>query len=224
MKKNNRITITNLIILVCTIVYILDRFVFVGDINEIGEFSLSIAGKELGQNVLLIKCLGLVFGKIYYFMAISPVSIESLKIWQPFTYMFMHQFVFHLIVNMVALYIVGNKIEKEKGKLFAALGFITIGIIGLFITNFIIQECDAYTAGASISIFGIIGIAIGMILTNKSFIKNFKRKSIVYLILYGLIFTYTSGIWTIVAHNIGLILGIIFYYIWNRISIKNKVV
>ncbi len=212
--KNKKITIINIVVIICIALYVLDRFVFVGNATDIGEFSIKIAGKNIEDIPILVKILGLNFGKLYYIMAVPPQNEAVMKLWQPVTYLFMHQFVLHLAVNMIALYIVGNKLENEEGKVFPFLSFIIIGIIGLFITNAIVASVDAYTAGASIAVFGLIGIAVGKIIVDKSFIKKFKKGAIIYMIIYGLLFTYTSGTWTIAAHNTGLILGIITYLIY----------
>lgn len=220
MKNKKWLTATNIIVFICILIYILDRFIFVNSITEVDEFSLIIAGKEMGQNPVFLKILGLIFGKLYYFMAIPPSSVAPTQFWQPFTYMFMHQMLPHLIVNILALYIVGNKVEKEKGTLFTILTYIITGIVGVFIANSLVVD-EAYTAGSSIAVFGIIGSALGILITNKNFIKNFKKSSIIYLILYGLIFTYTSGNWTVVAHNIGLIFGIIIYMFYHYV-VENK--
>lgn len=222
MKKRKLLTGTNTIILICIFAYIVDRFIFCGESSNIEELSIIIAGKNFSESKLFIQILGFNFGKLYKFMALLIIDGKISKFWQPFTYIFMHQFILHIIVNLIALYIVGNKIEKTKSIGLTLFTFITTGIIGVFIANAIIPM-NSSTAGSSIAVFGLIGTALGMCLTEKGYIKSFSKKSKIYLIIYGLIFTYTSGTWTMVAHNVGLILGLSIYLIYHFLTKKQKI-
>lgn len=221
MKKGNILTVTNAIILICILVYVIDRFVLVGGFSDIGELSIKIAGKDLGESKLFIQILGLNFGKLYEFMALITIGGKISNFWQPFTYIFMHQFILHIIVNLIALYIVGNKVEKNRGIGLTLFTFIMTGIIGVFIANAIIPT-DSMTAGSSIAVFGLIGTTLGMVLTEKGYIKSFSKKAKIYLIIYGLIFTYTSGTWTMLAHNVGLVLGLLSYLIYYYLVYNKK--
>lgn len=221
MKKRKWLTATNAIVLICILVYVIDRFIFGGDFSVISrKLSIIIAGKDLGKSKLFIQILGLNFGKLYDFMALIIIGGKISNFWQPFTYIFMHQFILHIIVNLIALYIVGNKIEKNRGIGLTLFTFIITGVVGVFISNIIVPT-DAMTAGSSIAVFGLIGTALGMCFTEKGYIKSFSKKSKIYLAIYGLIFTYTSGPWTMAAHNVGLILGLIIYLIYYY-SFYNK--
>jgi len=220
LKNRKWLTATNVIILICILVYVIDRFVLGGNYSDIGEISIKIAGKDLGESKLFIELLGFNFGKLYKFMALSINGGKILNLWQPFTYIFMHEFIFHIIVNLIALYILGNKIEKNRGIGLTLFTFIITGVVGVFISNIIVPS-DSLTAGSSIAVFGLIGTALGMCFTEKGYIKSFSKKSKIYLAIYGLIFTYTSGPWTMAAHNVGLILGLIIYLIYYY-SFYNK--
>ncbi len=221
MKKKRFLTATNIIILICILVYALDRFILGGSVSDLGELNIQIAGKDLSENRLLLQVLGLNYGKLYDFMALKLINGKILNFWQPLTYIFMHQFILHIIVNLAALAIVGNNIEKNRGYILNILVFIITGIIGVLITSLIFPE-DCIIAGSSISVFGLIGTALAMCFTEKGYIKSFSTKSKVYLAIYGLIFTYTSGNWTMIAHNVGLILGIVIYLAYYYLFYKKK--
>lgn len=45
----------------------------------------------------------------------------------------------------------------------------------------------------------------------KKYFKSSSKKAKFYLIIHGIIFTYTSGLWTMIAHNIGLLIGLLIY-------------
>ena len=224
-KKTGKIlTVTNIIILICILVYVLDRYIIVGDIsNEIdGTVGIVINGQNLENNETFIKILGFNFGKLYNFMSLIKIDGKTLYLWTYFTYIFMHQFLIHIIVNLLALYIIGNNIEKNRGIKFLLFTFITTGVIGAFISTLIVPE-DSFTAGASIAIFGLIGAAIGICITEKGYIKSFSKKSKIFLIIYGTIFTYGSGTFTLVAHNIGLVIGFIIYLVYYYLIYKKRI-
>ncbi len=219
MQKNKNYNSTLIIIIICVLLYILDRFVFTNVITGDMEFKLEIMNVDVGSNPLFLRLFGFVFGKIYYVLA-YPVNLNvAPKIWQPLTYLFMHQFIFHLIFNMLILGIVGKKIEQNIGSLKFLIIYFIIGILGLFIANGIVST-PAYAAGASISIFGLIGYELGYCLKHKEHFKDYSKKVKIFLILYGVIFTYLSGTWTIIAHNSGLILGLLIYFITEMFSKK----
>ncbi len=221
MKNRKFLTMTNIIILICILLYAIDRFILGGSISDLGELNIQIAGKNLGENQLLLQILGLNYGKLHEIMALRLIDGKILNFWQPLTYIFMHQFILHLIVNLVALYIVGNNIEKNRGKVLNLFVFMVTGVIGVFIANFLVPG-DSFIAGSSIAVFGLIGTALGMCFTEKGYIKTFSTKSKIYLAIYGLIFTYTSGNWTMVAHNVGLILGLAIYLLYYYLFYKKN--
>lgn len=219
--KKKLFTMTNIIILICILVYVIDRFILVTDISPDLELDFVIAGKNIGTSEFFIKLLGLNFGKLYDFMALIVIDGKMMHFWQPLTYIFMHQFILHLIANLIILYIIGNKLEKDKGTYLTLFIFIITGIVGVLISNAIVIS-NSSSAGSSIAIFGLIGMALGICMTEKDYIKSFSKKSKIILAIYGLIFTYTSGTWTMVAHNVGLILGFLFYLIYYYIYKTKK--
>jgi len=46
LKNRKWLTATNVIILICILVYVIDRFVLGGNYSDIGEISIKIAGKD----------------------------------------------------------------------------------------------------------------------------------------------------------------------------------
>ncbi len=216
MKKNKLLTVTNVVILICILVYVVDRFILF-DSSSVGIMDFKINGQPLSTDSLLFKILGFGFGRLYEFMAYGDEYGKS--IYRLITYIFMHQFLIHMIVNLIPLYIVGNKMEKNNGSILTLFVFMISGIIGLLITNLIVPG-NSVSAGASIAVFGLMGANLAMCFTNKEYIKTFSKKEKILLIIYGLVFTYTSGSWTMVAHNTGLILGVVIYLIYYYLFYK----
>lgn len=108
----------------------------------------------------------------------------NFKIWQPFTYMFMHGNLGHLISNMFALLIFGSGIETFLGSRRFLIYYLVTGIGASFIYSLVnvydmlqfAPESEAYTimaltpmVGASGAIFGIL-IAYAYLFPNNEMI------------------------------------------------------
>lgn len=201
MKK--WLTATNILIILMTLLYFIVTIFF--DIETYVE-NFGICGIEICDN-------GLAF-------------------YRNFTSLFMHFFILHLLANMIGLYFSGNLLEKNTNKITLILSFIIIGVIGNLITTPIYSLIDKtynpdilIQVGSSIGVFGIIGMDLGYILMHKGSIKKVKKSYKIILAIYGIFFTYlmnSENYWTLFAHNIGFILGIITYLLLYFIIFKTK--
>jgi rhomboid family protein len=95
---------------------------------------------------------------IYDWFAFQPRAI-FLKPWGVFTYMFVHAGVWHLAMNMLALFFFGPPVEERWGsreffKYYVICGLGGVGLSYLFMPNWVI--------GASAAIFGVM-LAFAMI-------------------------------------------------------------
>ncbi len=148
---------------------------------------------------------------------------NGLTFYRYFTSLFMHFFILHLAANMTGLYFSGNLLEKNTNKITLLFSFIGIGILGSLITTpiyaFIDKEYDPNTlvqVGSSIGVFGLIGMDVGYNLMHKGSIKKVKKSYKIVLAIYGILFTYFmngDNYWTLFAHNIGFILGMVTYLV-----------
>jgi len=188
-----------------------------------------------------VKKLMIINGGIYLLQQISnfifPGAIEPIfglnhvgifyefKIWQPFTYMFLHGGLLHIFFNLLALWMFGGELELKWGKKIFLQYYFLSGIgAGFFIIimNLFVYNQFGYspvTIGASGAIYGIL-LAYGMIWPNREvllyFIIPVKIKYLV--IVFGLFeFTMTiygamgaGGAVSHVGHLGGLITGFIF--------------
>lgn len=153
----------------------------------------------------------------------ADVCDNGLAFYRYFTSLFMHFFILHLLANMVGLYFAGNLLEKYTNKITVLISFSVIGVIGGLITTPLYALVDKgyepntmLQIGSSIAVFGLIGMDLGYVLTHKGSFKKIKKSYKIVLIIYGILFTYfanSDNYWTLFAHNIGFILGIIFYLI-----------
>jgi membrane associated rhomboid family serine protease len=109
------------------------------------------------------------------FGGLTPAAvIESLWIWQPLTYMFLHAGLTHLVFNMLALWMFGVELEKVWGTeaftrfyfscgLGAAATTIVASLLPFGFADFLYVTP---TVGASGAIYGLLA-AFGVIFANR---------------------------------------------------------
>ncbi len=192
------------------------------------------------KNLMIIN--GAIFLLQQFVSLFAPGEIEQLfglhhvglfhefKIWQPFTYMFLHGSWLHIIFNLIALWMFAGELELKWGKktflqyyLFSGLG------AGIFISimNFIVFNKFGHspiTIGASGAIFGIL-LAYGITWPNREVLLYFVFPvKIKYLIIgfgimefFGTLSSATGAGGNIshIGHLGGLLSGFI-YIMYNR--------
>ena len=157
--------------------------------------------------------------------------VESLSLWQPFTYMFLHSSsVWHLLFNGLIVWFIGSELEKiwgpreflkyylvcgvGAGLLFVAVIYAAVGFFGLD-PRFL----NVPTIGASGAVFGLL-VAYGVLFAEREiyFMMLFPMKAKHFiLILAGVEFftLLTSGFGGAVnntAHLGGFVVGLIYLY------------
>jgi len=108
--------------------------------------------------------------ELVLYLGLRPESvIESLYLWQPATYMFLHAGVFHVLFNMLALWMFGVELERLWGTRFFARYYAITGV-GAGLTMVVMSLlpfdlADSFyrtpTVGASGAIFGLL-LAYGL--------------------------------------------------------------
>ena len=116
----------------------------------------------------LVPAMTLTFG-------LRPADVvERLQIWQPFTYMFLHGGVFHILFNMLALWMFGVELERMWGSryftkfYFVAGGGAALTTLLLSFTPFPFADrlYDSLTIGASGAVYGVL-LAYAMYFPNR---------------------------------------------------------
>jgi len=91
---------------------------------------------------------------------------SDLMIWQPFTYMFFHGGVWHVLINMFVLWMFGSELERVWGRdRFLKFFFITGVGSGLITMLFSLQSMTP-VVGASGSVYGVL-LAYGLTYPNR---------------------------------------------------------
>ena len=111
------------------------------------------------------------------FLGLMPAAIfESFRVWQPVTYMFLHDTtrIGHILINMLALWMFGTELERLWGtnaflRYYFATGIaaaITTVVVSLAPFPATSRMFDTVTIGASGAIYGLL-LAYGLTFPNR---------------------------------------------------------
>ena len=166
---------------------------------------------------LVLERLGMY--NITNMLALNALPYGHFRIWQPFTYMFMHGGWDHLFFNMFALWMFGNTMENYWGTRRFIFYYLFCGIgAGLF--NLIVPGWGI-TVGASGAIYGLL-LAFGMTFPNEYiylyFLMPIKAKW--FVLGYALIEVFegffSTGNVAHFAHLGGMLFGLILILYWRK--------
>ncbi len=189
--RSKKIIITYLIIIICIIMYLLT--IIIGD----GSTDL---------NTLMA------------FGANNVVNLTNGEFWRLFTSIFIHYGLFHLLVNMYSLYIIGKQVENYLGKLKFLIVYIVSGISGSMLSSVFLAD-NIVSMGASGAIFGMLGSLLYLGYHYRLYLGNALKTQIIPIILINLIVGMFILNVDIAAHIGGLIGG---YLITSAIGLKGK--
>jgi len=163
------------------------------------------------------QALGIDLGLGY--LALRPAAVVSLLfIWQPVTYMFLHGGIWHLIFNMLTLWMFGMQLESDWGTRKFLRYYFVCGIgagLCIVLVNWLVGDRYTPTLGASGAIMGLL-LAFGVLYPNQRVLMNFlfpiKAKYLV--AIYAAVelwstFGPNTGISSI-AHLSGMVVGYIY--------------
>ena len=210
--KDRNISATRCLIVICTAVYLLDKYIISSDSESL---VISIGNVVLDSTTIWGKILGFCGGSVFTALAYNTDLFLSGELWRPITSILVHLFIIHFVVNMLALWIVGPKVEKLIGSKHFIFLFFVLGIADLFLTNllFLDERATLLSGGASGAIFSIMGYSFLHQIShryNKRII--YKKAEIAYLAFYGVFFSYIfADSWTACAHTIAFLLGVTTY-------------
>ena len=116
-----------------------------------------------------------VAGDIARWFGLLPEAVVTQgRIWQPFTYMFLHADVFHVLFNMLGLWMFGVELERMWGTAFFVRYYLVTGIGAALITigvsllpvPWAYHMYASVTIGASGAIYGLL-LAYGLSFPNR---------------------------------------------------------
>jgi rhomboid family protein len=109
--------------------------------------------------------LGLVVPAITLTLGLRPADVVgNFALWQPVTYMFLHGGIFHILFNMLALWMFGVELERMWGSQFFVKFYFVAGV-GAAVTTLLVsfapfafanQLYYSLTIGASGAVYGVL--------------------------------------------------------------------
>ncbi len=142
--------------------------------------------------------------------------VKSGEIWRILTSAFLHAGIFHLIINMYALHILGSQVENFVGK----WNFLSIYLISAISGSLMsILFSDFVSVGASGAIFGLSGALLYFGYHYRLYLNDVLKTQILPIILINLIIGFMIPAIDISAHIGGLIGG---YLAAAAFGIKGK--
>lgn len=112
---------------------------------------------------------------VHQFFGLVPAEIfNGFRIWQPFTYMFFHGTIGHILFNMLGLWMFGTELERIWGTSFFVKYYVVVGIAAAVATVLVsllpfpgpARIFYIATIGASGAIFGLL-LAYGLTFPNR---------------------------------------------------------
>jgi membrane associated rhomboid family serine protease len=126
---------------------------------------LVCAGVFLFQTLISLLAAPPAMEWLLKWFALIPIAVvPGMRIWQPFTYIFLHGGLFHLLINMLMLWMFGRELELVWGKRRFLNYFFLCGV-GAGLINVLVKTIpqlwgqpasSSATIGASGAIFGIL--------------------------------------------------------------------
>jgi membrane associated rhomboid family serine protease len=109
--------------------------------------------------------VSLVMPAVKISLGLHPADVvERLSIWQPVTYMFLHGGIFHILFNMLALWMFGVELERMWGTRYFTKFYFVAGV-GAAVTTLVLsftplpfanELYHSLTIGASGAVYGIL--------------------------------------------------------------------
>lgn len=173
---------------------------------------------------LLMWLGGARFQSDFRILSLVPQTVvHNYTLWQLFTYLFLHGDIWHLIFNMLSLWMFGSTLERDWGTR-EFLKYYFICGVGAGICDVVVNVAmgnATRTIGASGAIYGLL-LAFGVMYPNQTVLMNFmfpiRAKYLV--MIYGAVALLTmrenSGI-SNVAHLGGMLFGLV--YLRSRIRL-----
>ena len=179
--------------------------------------------------------ISLIFGLV------PPLIWQKFFLWQLGTYMFLHGDLFHLLFNLLALWMFGCELERYWGSRMFIKYFLITGVGAAICTVLTTPNLPVPTIGMSGAIYGIL-LAYGWYFPNRLIYIYFlfPVKAKYFVMIFGAIELYaslsgTGGGIAHITHLGGMIFGLVYlncpgiwrytyniYFNWKKRKLKKR--
>jgi membrane associated rhomboid family serine protease len=165
------------------------------------------------------------------YFGLSPAAVFTrLWVWQPVTYLFLHADAFHILFNMLALWMFGVELERLWGRTFFLKYYFVTGVGAAATTLLLTLVPGGYgevlwntlTVGASGAIYGLL-LAYGLYFPDRPifFMGLFPIPARIFVLIMGGIALLSSmgghdGGVAYTAHLGGLVFGYLYLRVWRN--------
>lgn len=117
--------------------------------------------------IFVLQTLSNAEGLFFPLFGLVPKMVWSeLMIWQPFTYLFFHGGIWHVLINMFVLWMFGSELERLWGKTHFLKFYFVTGIGSGLLTMFFSLQSITPIVGASGAVYGVL-LAYGLTYPNR---------------------------------------------------------
>ena len=117
--------------------------------------------------IFVLQTLSNAEGLFFPLFGLVPRMVWSeLMIWQPFTYLFFHGGIWHVLINMFVLWMFGSELERLWGKSHFLKFYFTTGIGSGLLTMLFSLQSITPIVGASGAVYGVL-LAYGLTYPNR---------------------------------------------------------
>ncbi len=176
--------------------------------------------------LIFLNCLGIItqislggsenLETLYQLGALVPMVIWQGEFWRLITANFLHYGWGHFLMNMLALYFIGNLLESLSNKYHYIIIYFLSGVGSMFAFSYLAfytNQLDYILVGASASIMGLVGsltaIFLKKWLENKSSINRKRLLIMVTIISLQLISDFVIPQVSLLSHLFGLLIGFV---------------
>ncbi|HOB73641.1 MAG TPA: rhomboid family intramembrane serine protease [Phycisphaerae bacterium] len=180
--------------------------------------------------VFVVELISLNWSGMPAFVRIFGLSLNGIRefyFWQPLTYMFLHSpdSVFHLLMNMLGLYIFGSEFERTFGRQRFLQFYGICGVVGgmayLVLSLLSPEHQNMPLVGASGAVFGLLVAAVIFFPHIQVVLLIFPMPVRVFALIWAgiLLLQILSGsvqnVGGEVCHLAGAATGIVLFYAWG---------
>lgn len=194
---------------------------------QFGPGGITPTVKALLITNVVVYLVNLIVPALTLRLGLSPQAVFNGALWQPVTYMFLHDTggFGHILFNMLALWMFGTELERTWGQRFFTKYYFVTGIgaavATLLVSLFSEQVYYSLTVGASGAIYGLL-VAWAMLFPHRTiyFYFLFPIPARIFVMIIGAIAFLSSlggpgGGVAHAAHLGGLVIGYL-YLKWLR--------